>query len=417
VSRPDPADDLQVGATTGRSVTVRARPARTPVGAAGRVAAVHRQARPTLGLAAGFAVAAGIATVVPHRTGTWLPLHLFLLGTVVLAISGATQLLAVTWGAAPAPPPRWVAVQRVLVAGGAAGLAAGRELSWPTATLAASGASVVAGLALLGVLLVGIRGTAVQDRYAPVIDHHLAAITLGVAGSAAGVLLATGVASIPSDRLRAAHLTLNLLGLVGIVVAGSLPSFTATTAKVRVSARASARRQRVQATVLVAATITAAAGALTGSSPLVTVGLAGYAGGLLGVALLLPGLRMKQLRWAGPRLLQVLGGLAWLAGVVAVAGVLDGLTRTVVLVLVVGGFGQIVAGALAYLGPVLRGGGHERLADGFRVTRSWVGLVAGNVAAVAAAVAAGPVLTVAVVVWAVDLGVRGVRLTSAPAGR
>jgi hypothetical protein len=81
-----------------------------------------------------------------------------------------------------------------------------------------------------------------------------------------------------------------------------------------------------------------------------------------------------------------------------------------VLVLVVGGFGQVVAGALAYLGPVLRGGGHERLAEGFRRTRSWPGLVAGNVAAVAAALGAGPVLRIAVVAWAADLGVRGVLL-------
>jgi nitrite reductase (NO-forming) len=374
------------------------------------VAAVHRQAGPTLGLATGFAVAAGIAAVVPHRTGTWLPLHLFLLGAVLLAISGATQLLAVTWGASPAPPSRWVAAQRLLVAGGAAALAAGRELAWPTVALAAAGVSVIAGLALLAVLLLGIRATAVHDRYAPVIDHHLTAIAMGVAGSAAGVVLATGSGPFAPDRLRAAHLTLNLLGLVGIVVAGSLPSFTATTAKVRVSVRASARRQRVQAAVLAAGTAVGAFGSLTGTSLLVTVGLLTYAGGLVGVARLLPGIGMKQVRWAGPRLLQVLAGLAWLTGAVAVAGALDGLTGDLVLVLVVGGFGQVVAGALAYLGPVLRGGGHERLAEGFRRTRSWPGLVAGNVAAVAAALGAGPVLRIAVVAWAADLGVRGVLL-------
>ena len=49
-------------------------------------------------------------------------------------------------------------------------------------------------------------------------------------------------------------------------------------------------------------------------------------------------------------------------------------------VLVVGGFAQIIVGSLAYLGPVLRGGGHVRLSDGFATTRSATSLVLGNVA-------------------------------------
>lgn len=298
----------------------------------------------------------------------------------------------------------------MLVVAGATGLAAGRELSWPPVTLGAAGASVIAGLVLLAVLLLGIRGSAVQDRYTPVVDHDLVAIALGAAGSAAGVLLATGAGPFAAGRLRDAHLTLNLLGLVGIVVAGTLPSFMATTAKVRVSARASGRRQRVHACALAAATVTAASGALAGSRLLVTLGLLTYAGALIGVALLLPPLGVKQLRWAGPRLLQLLTGLAWLTGALVVAGGRGALTSDVVLVIVVGGFGQVVAGALAYLGPVLRGGGHERLAGGFRLTRSWPGLVLGNVAAVAAALGAGPVLRVAVAVWAADLAARGLLL-------
>lgn len=139
---------------------------RAPAGAAGRVAAVHRQSRPTLGLAVAFSIAAGVATALPHRTGTWLPMHLFLLGGVLLAISAATQLLAVTWGAAPAPAERTVAVQRALVAVGAAGLALARERAWPTPVLAAAGLAVVGGLLLLGVLLWQLRAAAIQDRFA-----------------------------------------------------------------------------------------------------------------------------------------------------------------------------------------------------------------------------------------------------------
>ena len=80
--------------------------------------------------------------------------------------------------------------------------------------------------------------------------------------------------------------------------------------------------------------------------------------------------------------------------------------------LAIGGFAQILVASLAYLGPVLRGGGHERLAQGFRTTRSWVSLVAGNAAGVAALVGAEPVLLAALAVWAADLVARSIALVS-----
>ena len=45
-------------------------------------------------------------------------------------------------------------------------------------------------------------------------------------------------------------------------------------------------------------------------------------------------------------------------------------------VLAIAGYGQILWGSLAYLLPMLRGGGPERLAEGFAATRSWFGLAA-----------------------------------------
>jgi hypothetical protein len=54
-------------------------------------------------------------------------------------------------------------------------------------------------------------------------------------------------------------------------------------------------------------------------------------------------------------------------------------------VLVVGAFAQILWGSLAYLVPMLRGGGHERLTDGFARTRSWVGFAGLNASALALA--------------------------------
>jgi hypothetical protein len=78
--------------------------------------------------------------------------------------------------------------------------------------------------------------------------------------------------------------------------------------------------------------------------------------------------------------------------------------------LVIGGFAQILVASLAYLGPVLRGGGHQRLTAGFAVTRSWVSLAAGNAAAGAALAGVGPILAVILAVWLVDIVVRAGRL-------
>jgi hypothetical protein len=76
----------------------------------------------------------------------------------------------------------------------------------------------------------------------------------------------------------------------------------------------------------------------------------------------------------------------------------------VIFALVVGGYAQILVASLAYLGPVLSAGGHERLARSFAVTGSWPGLVAGNVAAAGLVAGAGwqPWALAVLAGWAAD---------------
>src|SRR3546814_108415 len=76
------------------------------------------------------------------------------------------------------------------------------------------------------------------------------------------------------------------------------------------------------------------------------------------------------------------------------------------LVLVVAGYGQILWGSLAYVVPMLRGGGHERLGEGFAVTRSWLGLGAANAAGIALASDLTPVAWVLGGVWVLDTAWR-----------
>lgn len=58
--------------------------------------AVHAQTCHGLLVAAVFVVAAVIAGITRVGAGRWLPLHLFVIGGLLSAISAATQMLAVT---------------------------------------------------------------------------------------------------------------------------------------------------------------------------------------------------------------------------------------------------------------------------------------------------------------------------------
>ncbi|MEO6627931.1 MAG: hypothetical protein ABIP03_05115, partial [Aquihabitans sp.] len=64
----------------------------------------HRQTRQGLTLALVFVAVAPLSAVVPHHTGVWLPLHLFLVGGMVGTLSAVTQMLAITWSSSPPPP-------------------------------------------------------------------------------------------------------------------------------------------------------------------------------------------------------------------------------------------------------------------------------------------------------------------------
>jgi hypothetical protein len=170
--------------TAGREAAARRR---GPQGSAGRVAIVQRQARTTLSLGRVFGVAAAVALVVPHDTGAWLPLHLFLTGCMLLAISASTQLFAVTWAAGPAPPDSIASTQRWLLAGGVALLATARELGWPNSLVGLAGGGILAALVILGWSLWATVTRAVQPRFDVTLRTYLAALAAGAVGCALGI--------------------------------------------------------------------------------------------------------------------------------------------------------------------------------------------------------------------------------------
>jgi nitrite reductase (NO-forming) len=382
--------------------------------AATRVVDAQRQAATTLRLTLAFLVA-GVAAALAGA-GSWTALHLVLVGGVLTAIAGASQLLAVTWSAAPAPAERLVQAQRWCLAAGAVAVVVGRRLDL-VAVVAVGAVGTAAGLVALAAALLGIRGAGRNDRFRPAIDAYVAGIASACLAVALGAWLASAT---PGERwldVRAAHVTLNVFGLVGIVIAATLPAFVATQARTRMSARATARNQRLVTSLLLVGVASIAAGQLAGSAPVTGVGRVAYVVGLLGLLALLPPVGRRQLRWAGPRLIQLGAGIAWWIGTGAALAVADLTDQQppvgLIPALAVGGIAQIVVASLAYFGPVLRGGGHQRLSAGFATTRSWVSLVAGNVAAAALLLDLRSVAAVALVVWTADLLARAAHLRAA----
>jgi hypothetical protein len=92
-------------------------------------------------------VASVVAGITGLGDGWWLPLHLFVVGGLLSAVSATTQMLAVTWSAAPAPRPVVAAAQRWTLVVGATTLVVGRETD-RTWMFVAGGMAVVA--AMLG---------------------------------------------------------------------------------------------------------------------------------------------------------------------------------------------------------------------------------------------------------------------------
>jgi nitrite reductase (NO-forming) len=274
---------------------------------------------------------------------------------------------------------------------------------------------VTAGLALLaGLLVFEVRHGRVR-RFDAALHYYLAALVAGVGGTILGAAMIGG-----HGDLRDAHVIVNLLGLIGLVVAGTLPYFAATQVRMKMSHRATASRLRVNLAGLASSVAVAAVGAAADRGAVAAVGLFAYAAALLHLCTMLPRPGEKQMTWAGPRLVQLVCGVLWWAGTVVVAAgrALDGsdpFPEALAVTLVVGGYVQILVASLAYFGPVLRGGGHVRLSAGFATTRSWIALAAGNVAALACATRHPTVAAVALLVLAADVAarasvlVRGVR--------
>ncbi len=307
-----------------------------------------------------------LVVAVGHRwipAASWLLVHLLLLGAATNAI--------LVWSAhfsdavlRASPGPRGTAGQamRLLLLNlGIAGVVAGMVVpSWP-AVLA--GGILVAGTVIWHGAALAVRmRRALPSRFRPTVHYYLAGAALLPFGVAAGVLLA---AHSDHDRLVIAHLTVNLLGWVGLTVIGTLVTLWPTMLRTRVVDGAERAAGRALP-ILLAAVIVTAVSALLAPPPVATVGLAGYLAGIAVTATPL----IREARAKPPAAYasySVAAGCGWLAvglvgllaltassaswsDVAATLGVLAG-------PLAAGFAAQVLLGALSYLIPVVAGGG------------------------------------------------------------
>lgn len=388
-----------------------------------RVPLSHAQTRATTRLVLAYVVAAAalavFAAVRDWPDPRWPVLHLFLAGAVVLAISGVSLMLTVTWTNGPAPPGPAVLAQRLAIAIGAFGVVVGRRSGAPAAVVGTAGGLYLAGLVGLAVLLVVTARRGTVRRFDPAVASYVAAIAVGIGGTAAGTALASGATTV---ELRPVHLVANLLGLVGLVIGGTMPFFAATVGRSKMLPGATRSILfGILAWQVAALAVVVVSFASDRPDP-AAGGLGAYALGVLAVLSRLPRPTKRQLTWAGPRTVALwLGGLWWTVAVAASA--IDVTADRVAFggrwleVLVVAAYGQVLWGSLAYLLPMLRGGGHQLLGEGFATTRSWLGLTAVNVAGVALVVRAMPVAGVAIAVWVLDAAWRASRIGTTKAER
>ncbi|MFC7788551.1 multicopper oxidase domain-containing protein [Microbacterium sp. MAHUQ-60] len=297
----------------------------------------------------------------------WLMLHLLLLGAVTHAILVWSQYFsfALLRSRATDADRRRQSIRLILSNAGAAVIIAG-VLShlWP-ATLVGAAALVVA-VVWHGISLLQRSRRSMPGRFGRTIRYYIASAALLAVGAALGAWLARGDGA---PNLVLAHAFLNVLGWIGLTVAGTVVTLWPTILRTRADEHAASGAARALP-LLAGGVVVAATGAGLAQLLLVAAGLAAYLAGLVIIGISL----FRAVRQKAPRSFSALSvgmALAWWAGAIgmilvgAVVAAADGtgfdalatLVDQVVPYLAAGFAAQVVVGALSYLIPVVLGGG------------------------------------------------------------
>ena len=306
----------------------------------------------------------------------WLMIHLLLLGAATHAILVWSQhfSFALLRAAQTVAHQRWQTWRLALANLGAAAVMIGVVWQMLAATIAGAALLIIA-VVWHGVSLVlRVRG-ALPGRFGRTIRYYIAAAAFLPLGAAVGAWLAHDA----SVSLALAHVLINMLGWIGLTVAGTLVTLWPTILRTRAAERSASGAAKALP-VLSAGVAVAAVGAAGSWMLVLVLGLVGYVVGLIiiGVSLAKAALSKPPKRFAalsvGAAMLWWIGCLAvliisgtsaWMHGhgVVAVRQAVDG----VVPYLAAGFVAQVLVGALSHLVPVVLGGGPHPVKAGAAV--------------------------------------------------
>jgi len=245
----------------------------------------------------GFVVVAAASVLMPEtvRHGDWLPLHLLLAGAATTAIASVAPFFSAASAAAPPADPRVRAAAILLVAGGAAAVTTG-VTSGSSSLAAGGGLLFIAGcIALLAASVTPHRRSLTGHRRYVLVTYG-AAVSYVLVGASLATLYVAGWAPIVEvwGSIKPAHATLNLLGFVSLMIAGTLLHFYPTVVGARIAA---GRPARIAMVGLVGGPPLVAGGFAVGSTPLGIVGAVAELIGALALAANARTLWRVRARW------------------------------------------------------------------------------------------------------------------------
>jgi len=321
-----------------------------------------------------------VVAVIAHRwlpEPRWLMIHLLLLGGVTHAIMVWSQYFSYALlRSSPTIAGRRLQSWRLALTNGGAVLVIAGVLStiWPITLVGA--ASLIAGVIWHGASLYARSRKSLPGRFGKTIRYYITSAAILPIGAALGAWLAHDDSA---TNLVLSHAILNVLGWIGLTVAGTLVTLWPTILRTRADEHAAVGAARALP-VLAVAVLVAAAGAAAELLPVLAVGLAGYVVGLSIIAVSL----WRAARQAPPRSFSALSigmGVLWWIGCViwlivativsflggaGFDGVQDAVNQ-IVPFLAAGFAAQVLVGALSYLIPVVVGGGPTPVRVGTRV--------------------------------------------------
>jgi nitrite reductase (NO-forming) len=296
----------------------------------------------------------------------WLLVHLLLLGAVTNAIFvwSAHFADALLRRRATVGSRRWQAARMLALNVGVVTVVAGMVSATWTLTLV--GSVVVGSAAAAHAIALACQArTALASRFGATVRYYVAASLALPLGAGLGAALARDPVEPWHGRLLIAHITLNVLGWIGLTVMGTLVTLWPTMLRTRIALGAE-RVARQALPILVGSVVVAATGALAGLQGLAAVGVAAYLGAVLWAVRPLAQVARDKAPSAYATW-SVMAAVIWLVGsllgLVAVLvtsatwQLVTGRLGLLVIPLAAGFAAQVVLGALSFLVPVVLGGG------------------------------------------------------------